>query len=450
MLDSFSLRVMMSNNYIVIRYTSWDGRREAIEIGYKSKVLNLHHRKISQIDLTQIEHLENLEIIDLRCNRLEVIDLYPLSNCSKLRTLNLSENKLHSIDLEPLRGLSQLDEIDLSMNSLRTLDISPLAGKKYLRGVNLSRNRLKQIDLYPFATCDRLRYLSLPSNNLHEVNLAPLLLCMFLERLEISGNVDFKPSIEAEEHEHSFSAVLVDALVRRAWQYGNPSWVRGSRMINDIYIPQYEDLIQRLGWKKTRDGIREAFRRDRDLKPFGIQKKLFEKLGMSELFGLDLYISDILKDLPHLKSGEEGMVGFYDSIVSKILQQLQSGGSTLFFDVQKLSTTRGAIIIDYLIRRRKEELKEVVLPVDQTHVNLWPLWLTSYGFEILRKLGVKEQTTLTTFKQIAKSFLEIGFKLRTEDVSTSNNAKFESNISSELQKLVADIMLSKSISFTAA
>ena len=46
-------------------------------------------------------------------------------------------------------------------------------------------------------------------------------------------------------------------------------------------------------------------------------------------------------------------------------------------------------------------------------VDLEPVWMTAYGFQILHSMNVKRQCTIENFDEIKKEFNRLGFLLRT-------------------------------------
>ena len=149
-------------------------------------------------------------------------------------------------------------------------------------------------------------------------------------------------------------------------------------------------------------------------------------------------ISDILCQLPDLVGVKEGMNQFYTRIVMQLRNQFKSGGSTLFFDVERLSTTRGAILVEPLVKRRKQEIEELILQEHGNRVDLIPLWLTGYGFEILRKRGTGRTTSLHGFRTIKAVFQELGFDLHIQETSKIDTIERKQHISPELQRMVID------------
>lgn len=424
--------------YVSVGYILRDGSEQSTL--YRQGVRNviLHGHNIKEIDLRPIEYCPFVEHINLRANQMEHLDLEPLSRCPNLKSVNLAENKLVHLELHPIHSLSNLEELDLSWNRFRDIDLSPLEGLKNLKHLDVSHNRLDHIELYPLATCENLTEFNLKGNGIQKMNISPLLMCMNLRKLDVHWNFDLQPAVEVGLNNNSFSAVVVDALLRNALEYGKPPWLKDTGLISQVRIPDSEALIRELGWEKVRDGIRNIFKARPLPHSFQIQKKLFDRLEMGELFGLDCGASEMLSLIPDLMDIRQGLDELYARIVKRLKKQFNDGGSTLFFNVEKLSTTRGAVIVEPLIRRRKKELEELTLSMSDKYVDLKPLWFTGYGFEILRKLGVGVTVSLQRFKSMISLFEELGFDLKYGKKPASEKTTGNVCISNELKKLVFD------------
>ena len=101
--------------------------------------LNARGREIA--DLSGIEQLANLELLELADNQIR--DIAALAGMARLCTLDLANNQVES--LRPLSELSQLRDLDLGNNAVR--DIGPLFGLGALQRVELSGNPLDENSL---------------------------------------------------------------------------------------------------------------------------------------------------------------------------------------------------------------------------------------------------------------------------------------------------------------
>jgi hypothetical protein len=399
------------SEYVSFDYTSYRGESGTLHLLASGKRFRLHHKNLEFIDLSEIGYLEKLEVLDLQSNFLEILDFSEISRCKNLRTLNLNDNRLLDIDLTPLSNCENLETILLDRNSLESIDLTPFKELDRLNSISLANNNIQSIDLFPLATCENLRTMNLSGNLLHKVNLSPILLCTKLQRVDLTGNPSFQGTLEEGSDNQHFSAVLIDALLRNAWQYGKPEWLSQIGSSHDITIPQVSELVERLDWKDVRIKIGDIMRKSDQLHWFNTQRAVLESLDMGELVGLDTTFRAILLEIPKLCDYERGRAILYGKMVEMLMSQLENKGSTHFFDIEKMSTTGASVLIPYILERRKEEIEETVLAIKKEKVYLRPLWKTGYGFEILKKLGMRETTDRLGLRTLQEMFRSLDMNL---------------------------------------
>ena len=112
---------------------------------------------------------------------------------------------------------------------------------------------------------------------------------------------------------------------------------------------------------------------------------------LSELLGVDCDIFSEMNSIAQPESIENASDLLFDNLIQVAMTQFRSGGSTLFFNVDKISTTRFAIIIPELIEARYRETIFILCEFDEMEPTLtkeWieaaRLWRTGYGFRLLR------------------------------------------------------------------
>jgi serine/threonine protein kinase len=125
--------------------------------------VSLADRKITDADLTQIEPLTQLRVLDVASTGVTDAGLKHLEGLSRINSLNLSGCPVTDAGLSCLRSLSQLSELDLSRS--RTTN----AGLKHLEGLT------------------RLRYLILIGTEVTDAGLSHLERLTQLEELHLVG-----------------------------------------------------------------------------------------------------------------------------------------------------------------------------------------------------------------------------------------------------------------------
>lgn len=121
-------------------------------------VKNLTCSKRSINDLTAIEPLKALEVLDLSGN--EITSLAPLRALSQLRVLRLDGNKAIS-SLEGLQGLTQLETLEVHCASL--VQIEAVSNLRELQHLDVSCNKLSSIS--PILNLELLETLKIGDNS---------------------------------------------------------------------------------------------------------------------------------------------------------------------------------------------------------------------------------------------------------------------------------------------
>lgn len=124
----------------------------------KITYLEVEQRNIS--NLSGIEHLTNLESLDLNHNPISNIDA--LSGLNNLTRLDMVDNKVSNINA--LSKLTNLTSLNLNSNQISNVDaLSKLTNLTYL---DLYQNRISNINALSNLT--NLTYLNLRGNNIHD------------------------------------------------------------------------------------------------------------------------------------------------------------------------------------------------------------------------------------------------------------------------------------------
>ena len=108
----------------------------AVEPGAAARLVSLTARERGIADLTGIEQLTRLEVLDLYGN--EIRDLSPLAELRRLRYLDLGSNRVEEVSA--LESLKSLRVLLLADNAVT--DVSVLAGLDSLQSVDLTGNPL--------------------------------------------------------------------------------------------------------------------------------------------------------------------------------------------------------------------------------------------------------------------------------------------------------------------
>jgi hypothetical protein len=178
----------------------------------------------------------------------------------------------------------------------------------------------------------------------------------------------------------------------------------------------YTDLANRLEWidiKKRIDPLLSDLTQEQW---FSAQRGLLSGLGMVELAGFDGNPMELLIGTNGGISFKEAIHTIYDNVVRLLEKQLDNNGPTLFLDIDRMRKTRASKLIPTIVERRRNEVENAVIPSIGSKVYLESLWMTHYGFHILKATNADLVTNLETFNSIKRSFYELGMSIATQNI----------------------------------
>ncbi|NHJ13874.1 MAG: hypothetical protein EAX95_09355 [Candidatus Thorarchaeota archaeon] len=114
-------------------------------------------------------------------------------------------------------------------------------------------------------------------------------------------------------------------------------------------------------------------------------------LDMPELFGLDIDIFAQMRTLNQVTALKQASSELYPAFLEMAINQLKSGGSTLFFNAKEISKSRSAGLLTALADARHRESLFIIEEIDgilETSKKEWldasRLWRTGNGYRMLR------------------------------------------------------------------
>ncbi len=369
----------------IVRYSTRAGPDNQLIHRISHDNIKLKNHGVTFVDLSGITKMENLQRVDIANNRLERVDLSPLSECKELRYLDISENKIREIDLSPLEACKHLERLDLSHNMLATIDISPL------------------------YNCTELKYLYLHYNSIKRLDATVLLNCPNIEQLTLTygGTLSVGHIVEDENGITYFGDPLLDYAIKEK----KPSWLNHEKMAPVPKKQNYSWLVRKYGWQRTKRWMLQISKILGESHGYPLQLELLKNFGIPELACFDGSFEKVVQMLPDQGSFRKGLEIFRGTLLEVLYKQLENKGSTLFFDIDILSTQDASILIPQILKRRKKELDKVKLLCIGQSIDLTPLWKTGYGYEILRALGLKKRIHKERFLKVKKALAEIGVKV---------------------------------------
>ena len=370
---------------ITIKYWSPHGRQEETKFQCDNTKIDFVMRAAQRIDLSDLSRCYNLETLDLSHNMLEELNLSPLSMCSTIKEINLEGNHLKTLDLWPLRENIKLAYLNVSDNRLQRLDLT-----------SLIQHVCTRIDSSVVISVDNI-------------------LRFVYTRNEISKR---------------FEVVRTDGI----------SW----SIPPVIMWHLYSEMKENYRWAQIKERIFLALSQMESIHWYGAQRGLLQGLNLAFIGGYDGDPHLLLANAAVEMSFDEARQAIFDTTVKLVQEQLEESGPTLFFDVEGMKNTSASKLIPLIVDRRQEEIETLSLPVKGSKVDLRPLWLTQYGFNILDAADMRFTTDIEGLENLRSSFNEIGLDLETKKVS-SIPEYCASNYSESMQKHIFDFVREKEL-----
>ncbi|TFH01047.1 MAG: hypothetical protein E4H14_19015 [Candidatus Thorarchaeota archaeon] len=140
---------------------------------------------------------------------------------------------------------------------------------------------------------------------------------------------------------------------------------------------------------------------------------------LSELLGVDCDIFAEMSSIPEPNSIDHASDILFDNLIQVTRAQFSSGGSTLFFNIDKLSKTRSVIIIPDLIEARYREIifilseYDALLPtLEKEWIDASRLWRSGYGLRLLKARNQGLMIHVKDYKEIRNRLAqELGIEL---------------------------------------
>lgn len=165
----------------------------------------------------------------------------------------------------------------------------------------------------------------------------------------------------------------------------------------DAAREEIENFRKSSDWMQTSNLLRitmEALYQKHWLKTNYVLLSIFRS---PELLGIDCNIFKEIGSIEEDRSITEASDCLFESLLSLTKNQIRNGGSTLFYNIDRISSTRSVVIISDLIEARYretlfviEEIDEMIPKLTKDWMDVSRLWRTGNGFRLLkaRNLGI--------------------------------------------------------------
>ena len=392
---------------VIITYILSDGTEVQEILSDKCTIVDLPGKGIASINLNELRFCKSLESLWLPANELETINLTPISSCTNLQSIWLAKNNLVEIDLSPLKQCQNLQNLDLADNKLTEIDLTPLSSCLDIQNVDLSNNRLSQVDLLPLKKFRNFKQVDLRQNKIKILDPAPFLSNPCLPDLLIDKDVTIKTWFP-----------LGPCLIERWIGVGHETNIANSNTGWDC-----EYLLRVLESSETSMEPRERAE---------LRYCIFQQVGLEQFRFLDVKSSHILKcirkanDLNGIKTELQKMA------LSELCKQIDGGGTALGIEEETIKQSAQLVIrLQRIVEQRRKELEAVKISYNpgQSFVDLSPLWMSAYGFMVLRALGLGIESSTSTLEKIRRELLLYGCALGVND---KNSTFFQTTMSQDL------------------
>ncbi|MFX1604777.1 MAG: hypothetical protein ACFFDD_02615 [Promethearchaeota archaeon] len=351
---------------ITIRYWSPHGRQEEKKF----------HSNAMKIDMT------------MRAAR--KVDLSNLQECTMLKTLSLANNMLEELDLSPLSGNQTLIEIYLENNHLLSLNLWPLGTCISLTRLNLTQNRLQALDLTPILTSTDV---------------------LLDSSVVISADYILRYLLTTKELAERLLLVRPD---RAPWTaYPVVMWV------------SYNELSKNMDWPIIRERILMVLNQVTKKDWYAVQRGLLCGFGMEELSGFDGDPSKLLEGTDDSMDYESARHAIFDNTVKLLDDQITNNGPTLFLETEAMKETRASKLIAKIVEARRREIENATVPTKGSTSLMNALWLTHYGYKILKALEIGVTHFGVKIEDVKKNLETIGLSLKIREVDSLEDTEIE-------------------------
>jgi hypothetical protein len=315
--------------------------------------------------------------------------------------IDLAMRAAKRVDLSDIQKCTGLEKLDLSFNMLDDLDLSPLASSSLLQEIQVQNNHLTNIDLWPLANCANLKEIDISDNRIRGLDLTPVFL-MATVRMDSSAVI----SADSILHYVFTREQLCDKF--KLIRSDKAPWTAPPVI---MWVP-YRELERKYDWPEIRQRIASLLDKIPKEKWFAAQRGLLSGFGMDELAGFDGNPANLLEDARNDISYRDARQAIFDTTINAIESQIERGGPTLFLDTERMSKTRASKLIPLIVERRQSEIENASITTRGRKVLLEDLWLTHYGYQILKALKLGLITDNEKLSLITEGFEELGMTTR--------------------------------------
>ncbi|MFW9801493.1 MAG: leucine-rich repeat domain-containing protein [Candidatus Thorarchaeota archaeon] len=220
-----------------------------------------------------------------------------------------------------------------------------------------------------------------------------------------------------------------------------------TRSIRDYDSASIRDIVENLtkseGWAKVFQYLRQELIEVFSDRWFGLNLIILEIFEMPELIGYDGDFIQILEDAPDTKRFQDLEKWITDSFIDAVSTNIINNGPTIFYDLERMQTSRTAKSVDSILKRRREEFAAGVSIFNEIKYksdsgDIWePLYTTAYGFQLLDSLAEQNIWGEKYITKVTDSLNEI---CRNLEIILDDVTDIDSVVISDRMKTLADAL----------
>ena len=342
------------------------------------------------------------------------IKLDQFSSFPKMQKLSLNGNPIDELDLSAFVDFHNLEELDV--DGMTNLVIDPMF--KFVDWSPALVNLRNRISWQDYRITSRPKYTGTDYylGWIHiETKFMTALSRMNKMKYMLQMGMLFGLGLS---HLAAFDGELLELAVDRS-KRSHPVMLM-SRMQDDI-----ESIIENI-----ENGI-DVYNKENSKSPYNIQgfidgmKELSPSvrmraqiafiggLGLPQLAGYDGNLVEVLESLslPEDATMSKVTTRIQEVLIEKLKDQVAHKGPSLFMDMEKMVLTKAAPVAAFASQRKQSEIEETVLYED-ANIDLRPLWVTGWGYEILKALKCGLNIDRPRFERIRSAFERANLTLK--------------------------------------
>jgi len=142
------------------------------------------------------------------------------------------------------------------------------------------------------------------------------------------------------------------------------------------------------------------------------QRFLMSTFEMDGLLGLDVDILSLLGLVTSPSDFDDLRQQFSQHVIMMVEKQIEDGGSTLLFDLDRMLETSAAVLVPSIAESRKDEMQDVAAFQLKDLIDLRDLWLTGNGYRVLSAMGMPLVASIENLELIRGELRKTGLDLR--------------------------------------